>query len=126
MSAETAEIRSNTELPARRTDVELVTDDHLTLVGELAEPLDRRARGTIVTLHPLPTAHLGGGAARRDDDGDERGTGHRSPSPVDTVRADPLDRAATGRREVLLEHPSHPIPTLGLVRVPVRLEWPVG
>ncbi|RUQ02808.1 alpha/beta hydrolase, partial [Curtobacterium sp. HSID17257] len=35
----------------------LVTDDHLTLVGELAEPLDRPARGTLVTLHPLPTAH---------------------------------------------------------------------
>ena len=51
------EIRSNTELPARRTDIELVTDDHLTLVGELAEPLDRPARGTLVTLHPLPTAH---------------------------------------------------------------------
>ncbi len=50
------EIRSNTELPARRTDIELVTDDHLTLVGELAEPLDRPARGTLVTLHPLPTA----------------------------------------------------------------------
>ncbi|MGN8050790.1 alpha/beta hydrolase [Curtobacterium sp. 22159] len=52
----TLEIRSNTELPARRTDIELVTDDHLTLVGELAEPVDRPARGTIITLHPLPTA----------------------------------------------------------------------
>ena len=51
------EIRSATELPARRTEVELVTDDHLTLVGELAEPADAPARGTIVTLHPLPTAH---------------------------------------------------------------------
>jgi hypothetical protein len=51
------EIRSATVLPARRTDVELVTDDHLTLVGELAEPADTPARGTIVTLHPLPTAH---------------------------------------------------------------------
>jgi len=51
------EIRSGTELPAERTDVELVTDDHLTLVGELAEPLGRPARGTLVTLHPLPTAH---------------------------------------------------------------------
>ena len=52
-----AEIRSGTELPARRTDVELLTDDHLTLVGELAEPLEHPARGTVVTLHPLPTAH---------------------------------------------------------------------
>ncbi|WP_144765494.1 alpha/beta hydrolase [Curtobacterium sp. 9128] len=51
------EIRSGTELPADRTDIELVTDDHLTLVGELAEPHGRPARGTIVTLHPLPTAH---------------------------------------------------------------------
>ncbi len=50
------EIRSGTVLPARRTDIELVTDDHLTLVGELAEPLDRPAAGTLVTLHPLPTA----------------------------------------------------------------------
>ncbi|MBF4589516.1 alpha/beta hydrolase [Curtobacterium sp. VKM Ac-1395] len=50
------EIRSATVLPAVRTDVELVTDDHLTLVGELAEPQGRPARGTIVTLHPLPTA----------------------------------------------------------------------
>ncbi|TDW50665.1 hypothetical protein EDF52_103228 [Curtobacterium sp. PhB42] len=51
------EIRSATQLPARRTDLELVTDDHLTLVGELAEPESRPARGTVVTLHPLPTAH---------------------------------------------------------------------
>jgi hypothetical protein len=50
------EIRSGVELPARRTDIELVTDDHLTLVGELAEPVDRPTAGTIVTLHPLPTA----------------------------------------------------------------------
>ncbi|MCP1502298.1 alpha/beta superfamily hydrolase [Curtobacterium herbarum] len=51
-----AEIRSGSVLPGRRTDIELVTDDHLTLVGELAEPLDRAARGTVVALHPLPTA----------------------------------------------------------------------
>jgi hypothetical protein len=51
------EIRSGVELPARRTDIELVTDDHLTLVGELAEPEHAAALGTIVTLHPLPTAH---------------------------------------------------------------------
>jgi len=53
---DSAEIRSGSVLPARRTDIELVTDDHLTLVGELAEPLDRVARGTVVALHPLPTA----------------------------------------------------------------------
>jgi alpha/beta superfamily hydrolase len=57
MTEHDTEIRSATELPARRTEVELVTDDHLTLVGELAEPVDAPARGTIVTLHPLPTAH---------------------------------------------------------------------
>ncbi|MCY1695714.1 alpha/beta hydrolase [Curtobacterium sp. SL109] len=55
-AAADTEIRSATVLPAVRTDVELVTDDHLTLVGELAEPQGRPARGTIVTLHPLPTA----------------------------------------------------------------------
>jgi alpha/beta superfamily hydrolase len=55
-AAEPVEIRSGTVLPARRTDIELVTDDHLTLVGELAEPLDRAPRGTVVALHPLPTA----------------------------------------------------------------------
>jgi alpha/beta superfamily hydrolase len=57
MTEHDTEIRSATELPARRAEVELVTDDHLTLVGELAEPVDAPARGTIVTLHPLPTAH---------------------------------------------------------------------
>ncbi|MGU3411441.1 alpha/beta hydrolase [Microbacterium sp. M1A1_1b] len=56
-AADDTEIRSGTVLPARRTDIELVTDDHLVLVGELAEPAGRPARGTIVTLHPLPTAH---------------------------------------------------------------------
>ncbi len=55
-AAADTEIRSATVLPAVRTDVELVTDDHLALVGELAEPQGRPARGTIVTLHPLPTA----------------------------------------------------------------------
>lgn len=49
------EIRANTVLPARRTDIELRTEDGLTLVGELAEPADGPARATLVTLHPLPT-----------------------------------------------------------------------
>jgi alpha/beta superfamily hydrolase len=52
----TTEIRGDVRLPARRTDLELVTDDHLVLVGELAEPADRSAVATLVTLHPLPTA----------------------------------------------------------------------
>ena len=37
----TTPIRSGTVLPARREDVELHTADGLTLVGELALPLDR-------------------------------------------------------------------------------------
>jgi alpha/beta superfamily hydrolase len=51
----TTEIRANTVLPARREDVELHTADGLTLVGELALPLDREPVATLVTLHPLPT-----------------------------------------------------------------------
>jgi len=50
------EIRGPVELPARREDIELQTLDGLTLVGELAQPLDREAVATLVTLHPLPTA----------------------------------------------------------------------
>ncbi|MBF4571044.1 alpha/beta fold hydrolase [Herbiconiux sp. VKM Ac-1786] len=51
----THEIRSSTELPARREDIELNTDDGLTLVGELATPLSGDPVATLVTLHPLPT-----------------------------------------------------------------------
>ncbi len=50
------EIRGPVLLPARRTDITLRTLDELTLVGELAEPADRPAIATLVTLHPLPTA----------------------------------------------------------------------
>ena len=50
------EIRGGVELPALREDVELHTSDGLTLVGELALPLDRDPVATIVALHPLPTA----------------------------------------------------------------------
>lgn len=49
------EIRGATVLPARREDVELRTSDGLTLVGELAQPLERPPAATLVTLHPLPT-----------------------------------------------------------------------
>jgi alpha/beta superfamily hydrolase len=48
-------IRAGSVLPARREDVELHTADGLTLVGELALPLDREPVATLVTLHPLPT-----------------------------------------------------------------------
>jgi alpha/beta superfamily hydrolase len=51
----TIEIRGGVELPARREDVELVTADGLTLVGELSLPLDVDPVATIVALHPLPT-----------------------------------------------------------------------
>jgi hypothetical protein len=53
--AGTTEIRANTVLPARRENIELRTKDGLTLVGEVALPLDREPRATLVTLHPLPT-----------------------------------------------------------------------
>ena len=49
------EIRAGTVLPARRTPVTLHTADGLSLVGELAVPLDRDPVATLVTLHPLPT-----------------------------------------------------------------------
>lgn len=50
------EIRGPVLLPARREDIELETIDGLTLVGELALPLERDPVATLVTLHPLPTA----------------------------------------------------------------------
>jgi alpha/beta superfamily hydrolase len=53
---DSVEIRAGTELPARREEIELHTADGLTLVGELATPLDREPIATLVTLHPLPTA----------------------------------------------------------------------
>ena len=49
------EIRAATVLPARRDPIELETGDGLTLVGELAQPLDKAPVATLVTLHPLPT-----------------------------------------------------------------------
>ena len=49
------EISSMTVLPALREDIELVTDDGLTLVGELALPASGRVDATLITLHPLPT-----------------------------------------------------------------------
>ncbi|MDR7281103.1 alpha/beta superfamily hydrolase [Catenuloplanes atrovinosus] len=50
-----APIRANSILPARREDIELHTADGLTLVGELARPLDTDPRATLICLHPLPT-----------------------------------------------------------------------
>ncbi|MFT4156572.1 MAG: alpha/beta hydrolase [Microbacterium sp.] len=50
------EIRGPLVLPARREDIELVTVDEVTLVGELAQPELEPPVATLVTLHPLPTA----------------------------------------------------------------------
>jgi uncharacterized protein len=51
----TQPIRANSILPAHREDIELQTADGLTLVGELARPLDREPVATLICLHPLPT-----------------------------------------------------------------------
>jgi uncharacterized protein len=48
-------IRANSILPASRAEIELHTADGLTLVGELARPLDREPVATLICLHPLPT-----------------------------------------------------------------------
>jgi alpha/beta superfamily hydrolase len=49
------DIRHDTVLPAVRENIELHTADGVTLVGELARPVDRPPLATLVTLHPLPT-----------------------------------------------------------------------
>ena len=49
------EIGSMTMLPARREQIELHTEDGLTLVGELATPAFGPIAATLITLHPLPT-----------------------------------------------------------------------
>ncbi len=56
VTTEAIEIRGGVELPARREDIELHTRDGLTLVGELAVPVQNEPVATLVTLHPLPTA----------------------------------------------------------------------
>lgn len=52
---ELVELRSMTVLRADREEIELVTEDGLRLVGELALPLDGPVTATLITLHPLPT-----------------------------------------------------------------------
>lgn len=51
-------IRASTVLPARREPFTLVTSDGLNLVAEIARPLNpmNTSAGTLVMLHPLPTA----------------------------------------------------------------------
>ena len=51
----TVEVRGPIELPAIREEVEFTTLDRLTLVGELATPIDGHPAATLITLHPLPT-----------------------------------------------------------------------
>ncbi len=47
--------RQGETLPARLEDVELLTRDGLTLVGEIALPVEPPTVATLVCLHPLPT-----------------------------------------------------------------------
>ncbi|WP_430869206.1 alpha/beta hydrolase [Demequina aurantiaca] len=42
-------------LPAQREDITLMTEDGLTLVGELSLPSSGKISATLITLHPLPT-----------------------------------------------------------------------
>jgi alpha/beta superfamily hydrolase len=53
--APSVKIRALSVLPARREEIELHTGDGLTLVGELALPVDRAPVATLIALHPLPT-----------------------------------------------------------------------
>ena len=63
-------IRPSTVLPSRRETIHFQTEDGLTLIGEIAEPL-APAKATLLTLHPLPThggmmdSHLLAKAANR-------------------------------------------------------------
>lgn len=49
------EIKSDTELPSIREELELQTSDGQVLVGELALPAGRPPLATLIMLHPLPT-----------------------------------------------------------------------
>jgi alpha/beta superfamily hydrolase len=53
--SEILEIRSGVELPSVREEIVLSTIDGLKLVGELAFPVDKSPKATLITLHPLPT-----------------------------------------------------------------------
>jgi alpha/beta superfamily hydrolase len=55
MGDHVVDIASMTVLPAVREEIELVTADGLTLVGELATPVSGAIAATLITLHPLPT-----------------------------------------------------------------------
>ena len=51
-----SEIRSSTVLPATRHDVDFVTQDGLTLVGEVAVPASGDPVATLLFLHSLVCA----------------------------------------------------------------------
>jgi alpha/beta superfamily hydrolase len=51
----TEKIRGNSVLPARREPITLETADGVSLVGELALPLEGDPVATMICLHPLPT-----------------------------------------------------------------------
>ncbi len=53
--SEVIEVRSSIELPSKREQIVLHTEDGLNLVGELALPVDRAPIATLIMLHPLPT-----------------------------------------------------------------------
>lgn len=48
-------IRASSVLPANREDIEIVTADGMTLVGEYAAPASGMPDAVLLTLHPLPT-----------------------------------------------------------------------
>lgn len=70
MAREPEIIRPSTVLPAEREAFTILTEDGLTLIGEIASPLGE-AKATLLTLHPLPThggmmdSHLLAKAANR-------------------------------------------------------------
>lgn len=49
------EISSSTELPSNRESIDLLTEDNLHLVAELATPVQGKPSAVLLTLHPLPT-----------------------------------------------------------------------
>lgn len=49
------EITSSTELPSNREPIDLLTEDNLHLVAELATPVQGKPSAVLLTLHPLPT-----------------------------------------------------------------------
>ncbi len=55
MGTDSRRIRANSVLPARRTPLTLHTADELSLVAEIALPLDSDPLATLICLHPLPT-----------------------------------------------------------------------